>query len=190
MKNILVIPYWVQEQLARNKLRLPEVLEYEKARQVLSAHDMATLVSAAIVFENVIGKTGDLNACSGVPSNAIVEAWQASATAEQREDCNRVISLSYDDSIVADLRERLLSANAYDERHPQPFITYDLTPTTVGVVIYPGYFVEGTDYQDKSILLLESILRVFYAYDSHHEVAKHECFKHYLHLLSSRTVIV
>jgi hypothetical protein len=38
--------------------------------------------------------------------------------------------------------------------------------------------------------LIESVLRVFYAYEPHHVVAQTELFKQYLRLLSSRTVIV
>lgn len=190
MKTILVIPFWVQEQLNRNKLRLQELLEFGKARKVLSAHDMATAATAFTYWEHLAGVERNDNDIYPVEENSIQSIWRASATAEEQEELERVLNLSYDSSIIEDLRHRLFEAESFDERHQQPFNTYDLTPDTVAVVVYPGYFVKGAAFQDRSVQLLESVLRVFYAYDSHHEVAKHSCFKQYLRLLSSRTVIV
>lgn len=190
MKHILVIPFWVQEQLNRNKLRLHELLEFGKARKVLSAHDMATVATATHCWDYVTGHLEGEENTYPVGRDGLLDAWRASATAEEQEDLNRLLSLSYDPSIIADIKHRLFDAGSADERHQQPFNTYDLTPEIVAVVIYPGHFVEGAAFQDRSVLLLESVLRVFYAYDPHHEVAKHPCFKQYLRLLSSRTVIV
>lgn len=190
MKSILVIPFWVQEQLNRNKLRLHELLEFGKARKVLSAHDMATAATAFTFWEHVIGVERNDNDIYPVEECSLQSIWRASATTEEMEELDRVLSLSYDPSIIDDLSHRLFTAESLNERHDQPFNTYDLTPETVAVVIYPGYFVKGAAFQDRSVTLLESVLRVFYAYDSHHEVAKHPCFKQYLRLLSSRAVIL
>lgn len=188
MKNILMIPYWIHEQLNRNKLRVEELLDYSKINRVLSAVDKASLLRVYTELDRLIGKRPESDV-DPLPENSLYHLWERTA-GDHAEDFRRATNLSYDLSVSQDLTDRLFSQDSYDPRYPEPFNTYDLASTVVGVVVYPGHFVEGVPHQDKSILVLESILRVFYAYDSHHEVARHPCFKQYLRLLQPRSVIV
>lgn len=189
MKNILLIPYWTHEQLNRNKLRIEELLDYSKINRVLSAVDKALLLRMGDDLHRLVGKLRNDDDCPVAAENSLYSLWERTA-GEDLEDFQRISGLSYDYGVSQDIVERLFSATSYDARYPEPFNTYDLASTTVGVVVYPGHFVEGVPHQDKSIAVLESILRVFYAYDSHHEVARHPCFKQYLRLLQPRSVIV
>lgn len=189
MKKILVIPYWVHEQLNRNNLRLADVLDYSKVRKVLSATDMSALLAECDKLEPLIGPC-EQPCYEGDTPESLHNLWCKTRGVDDVDDLNRITNLSYDLSVQSDWRTRLFDPASYDERYPEAFNTYDLAPGVVAVVVYPGHFTAEQPHQDKSILLIESILRVFYAYESHHEVARHPCFKQYLRLLQPRSVIV
>jgi hypothetical protein len=185
MKKVVLIPHWVQDTLNRHKLQLVDVLDFQKIRGLFSVNDLAGCL-AMECFEAL---------CYGasIPDQSSLtlrSAWFDSATAEQKSEVSRIDMLSMDGSVQSDLKNRLFSMESRDERYTKPFITYDLSPSIGAAVIYPGYFVDGEEYSDTSLSLIESVLRVFYAYDSHHAVARSELFKQYLQLLSNKTVIV
>ena len=185
MKSVVLIPHWVQETLNRHKLQLGDVLDFQKIRVLLSIQDLAGLLATECFEALCYGAS--IPDQSSYPLRA---AWFKSASAEQQVEVSRIDMLSMDSSVQNDIRNRLFTPESRDDRYEKPFITYDLSPEIAAAVIYPGYFVDGEEYSETSLCLIESVLRVFYAYDSHHAVARSELFKQYLLLLSNKTVIV
>lgn len=189
MKQVVLIPHWVQETLNRHKLQLVDVLDFQKISGLISIQDLASLLAMDRFEQQCYG--------ADVPDKSNMElrfAWERSAQPQQQALIQQLDRMSFDDSVRNDVYHRLFSPDLntdYDTgRYPKAFITYDLSPTIAGVVIFPGHFADGSVHDDKSLALIESVLQIFYAYDAHHVVAQSELFKQYLRLLSNKTVIV
>jgi len=178
-KQLILIPFWIQEILGRNKLPLSTCLELDKIKPIISLNDVSAFYALQGYFKHVIG-------IDVFPS--LFSCWCDSIT-EQNVDVlkyrDTVSLLSTDTTINKDMYNRLFDPSSKSSQYDEPFKVYDLTPEIAGVVIYPGYFLEQTDcVQQKN--LIEAILKVLYVYDAYHDVACTPSFKRYLELLSNK----
>ncbi len=178
-KAIVLIPHWVQEILQRNQLPLSACLDLEKIKPIMSLNDLVSFAALQSFYKQITGADS--------PMNSLLWVWSQSfpTTNVEMKDFlwNKVNTLSSDASFKNEVKTRLLSADARVSQHKDAFITYDLQPQVVGVVIFPGFFVGeyGSEFQKP---LVEAILKLLYVYESTHEVAKTPLFKRYLELLS------
>lgn len=182
-KEIILIPYWIQEVLARNQLALSACLDIEKIKPLLSLNDLVSFIT--------LQDPKYFQLSTSIPNNIskLVSIWN-SITSTNKELSNfcwtTLLPMSNDVSFHKDLVARLFEAETQSSRFKEPFVVYDLTPDTVGVVIYPGYFVQGVNNYDLHKSLIEELLEVLYRYSSFSDVAKTSTFKQYLDLLSSK----
>lgn len=178
-KQIVFIPYWVQETLQRNQLPLADCLNLAKIQPLMSLNDVVAFYTLQDYYERVMGiqafaPTGLFwSWINGIPEGESV----------LRSFYNSVSTLSCDKTFKQEVESRLFHEDAKTQFYTKPFITYDLTPEVCGVVIYPGYFV-GNNLFELQRSVVEAILKVLYVYDPSHEVAKTPLFKKYLELLS------
>lgn len=180
-RQIILIPYWIQDTLRRRGLPLATVLDFKALRQVLPLEDIATLVALQDYWGTVCGLR---EPCVG----DVVLTWFKQVGFAGSEDnqqlSNTVIPLSKDASIRKDLQARLFEGSVRLEHREDPYITYDLTPEFAGAVISPGFF--GGRSEHKLVLrFVQAMLKVLYVYEPHHEVAKAPLFRRYLSLLSA-----
>lgn len=185
MNKVILVPHWVQETLRRNQMNLNECLDFSKIRSILSTNDLAGFLA----LQEFAGYLyGDEENFTRYPD--LLAEWSEGASGENLNYLQITLpALANDASIVNEVKARLFSPESKDSRYEEAFITYDLKPSTVGVVVYPGHFVTGSK-QKLELPLIESILKVFYVYTPYHIVAGTDFFKKYLHLLSSKSVIV
>jgi hypothetical protein len=186
-KQIVLIPYWVQEIMQRNKLPLSDCLDLAKLRPLISLNDLLMFAVMDNCQEEIIGS---LPGQDTVPSyfQSIIWEWSKIIPTNEHElndFCWKSIStISKDVSILNELKERLFCEDAKSSMYEKPFITYDLTPGITGVVIFPGFFTSARKKEFQKPLV-EAILKLSYVYDSTHEVAKTPLFKRYLELLAA-----
>lgn len=184
-KDLILIPYWIKEALERNGLPLSSCLDLGKIKPILSLKDLVLLVTLQKpFFQNIV--TG-VEASSGSLTMAWVEGIGTANSAPDREllafRSETILPLSEDESNFKELAIRLFDKDSFVSRYENPFIIYDLTPDTIGVVIYPGHFtIPNNIVLQKQ--LIESVIETMYAYAPFHEVAKTVYFKRYLTLLS------
>ena len=181
MPQIIMIPHWVLEIMNRNQLGKADCLDYQKIKDIMSVNDQ--LVFCATQNENMRVMGVDYVSPSlawlwsaGVPND------QATLKQYLRNDFDR---MSRDDSIKQQVIDRLFTplATSTENSEKNSFITYDITPSVVGVVLKPGYFTEPNNYK-LQLEVIRSVLKILYMYETYHEVAKHSVFKRYLELLS------
>lgn len=177
-KQIVLIPFWVHEAMTRNQLPLAECLNLPVLRPVLALQDLVGFCTLQNFLRQLTGVE---------VSDGLFEHLLDSIPADQPDlkdfFLNQVWAMQGDESFRRDIQARLFEPELKQSCYEEPFITYDLTPTVVGVVIFPGFFTKnGT--QELQSNLISAILKVLYVYDTYSEVAKTSLFKRYLELLS------
>lgn len=179
-KRIVFIPYWVQDVLSRNKMQLADCLDVAKIKPVLALNDLLCFAALQRFSDRLFGRP--------VTNDELYWIWASSAEGnpEARNFLHsKVSTMSIDESYTTEVQSRLFDVDAHTAQYENPFITYDLTPEVVGVVIYPGYFTSNSNSElQKSFV--SAILKVLYVYEPSHEVAKTPLFKRYLELLSTK----
>lgn len=180
-KQIILIPYWVQEILRRNKLDLSVCLDLKQLKAIMSLSDLAGFVAL-----------GDhLGMLTGIQDATIGDtfwAWSKSTAVndtETRAFHDMVCTLARDTTVQADLCARLFDEGARQPHYEKAFDIYDLTPEFAGVVVYPGFFGKSGNLQ-LHFPLVEAMLKALYVYIPYSEVAKTALFKRYLELLSAK----
>lgn len=177
-KEIVLIPHWIQETLKRNQLPLTACLELKTIRPLVALSDLIAFCALQERLEYVLG---------AYSSNYLFNAWMDSFPSDDPELKNffltSIWSVVHDATVQKDVHERLFVPEARISQYEEPFITYDLTPTVLGVVIYPGFFVASST-KELQRSLIAAILKVLYVYSTYSEVAKTSLFKRYLELLS------
>lgn len=180
IKRIVLIPHWVQDILSRNKMPLSDCLNVGKIKPVMALSDLLCFAALQKHMQHVFG--------SPVVGDELYWLWLESVgdNAELRKFVNdSVMGLSRDPSYNREVYSRLFEEDSKNVHQENAFITYDLSPEVVGVVIHPGFFVSQHNLElQKS--LVKAILKVLYVYAPSHEVAKTPLFKRYLELLNGK----
>jgi len=176
--GVMLIPYWIEETLKRNKLPLATCLDFPKLKPLLSINDMIGFSAMCNFDKYLFGAEQNIN-------SAFV--WSNSIPEDQPEVSkylwNSIAQYDCDESILREVQSRLFDEAAKCDRFTKAFAVHDLSPKVLGVVIYPGYFTkEGK--RDLSFSLIGEILKVLYVYLPYHEVVKTPLYRRNLELLS------
>jgi hypothetical protein len=176
-KEFVLIPYWIQETLNRNKLPMSAALDLGKLREVTSVNDLISFYTLQESFDKLVGAP-----CV----SCLFWAWEENIPMDNTElkkyYNNIVISLSSDPSFRNDIQTRLFDEGAKQDQYKEPFALYDLSPKVTGIVIYPGHFTNKVD-KKKQKLIIDAMLKELYVYNTQHEVANLPMFRRYLELL-------
>jgi len=184
-KQMILIPYWIQDTLKRTKMPLETCLDFIKLKPILSLNDLITFSTLQEYVQHVTG-VSDVS--------TLVWTWSDSIPADQpamsKYYWETITPMGKDLSFRAEIWARLFDkdsdkADGYAGRneHPVPFAVYDLSPDVCGVVIYPGFFTDPVA-PELRLAVVEAILKVLYVYNAPHEVASTPLFKRYLELLA------
>lgn len=178
-RQIVLIPYWIEDTLRRRQLPLATVLDFPKLRAVTALEDLAGLVALQEQWGVLCGLK---EPCVG----SLVSQWFKTVGFAGAADndflSNTVLPIAADASVVKELQARLFAGSTRIDSREEPFNTYDLTPEFAGAVINPGFFGGKTDA--KLVLsFARAMLKVLYVYEPQHEVAKTPLFRRYLSLL-------
>jgi hypothetical protein len=124
VKTILV-PYWIQQVLARNKMNYIDLLDYDKVRKVMSAEDIASL----LVFELGAASNAKLSQRSLLKQlfttdSGLFDVWNFNPKSpeNEKEFTNVIQPLSHSQDLANNVVERLcfdeaveFDANSYGD---------------------------------------------------------------------------
>ena len=106
----VLVPYWVQQVLARNKMNYIDILDYEKVRKVMSADDVASMMALNNLNNNNMTKFSKhtlLNELFRDWSNGDLWWGSQKSDANQKEYNNVIQPLSTADITLNNVFERL-----------------------------------------------------------------------------------
>lgn len=182
-KTFVLVPYWADEALRRAKQPVSGLLDFSKARQLYSTNDLAQI----LVLQPDLGNLADIQ--PGMePATTLISHWYSVRCPEDRAFLdNTVVPISMNGETTREARTRLFDPSVRRERDTCAFNTYDITPQVGAVVIYPGWFQLGVQ-TSLQLELIEAVLKAFYVFQTHTEVASSPWFKQYLQTLLREAV--
>ncbi len=173
-KSIVLIPFWVEDVLRRNKLTLASVLDYTRVAELMSMEDRSAFLT--------LQRANKIGLFAGAVNSYLLGSWEQSALKEQKAVLDSaVVPMSYSETAVNDSLERLKLGET-----PKPECHYkvvDFDRNALGVILYPGC-VEALLEKETALALTREILNVFYGYYEVHEVSSLPLFAKYLELIS------
>lgn len=179
-KQIVLIPYWIQDTLKRKNISLIEAFNLPKLKDMVAQNDLIGFFSLQSEFEKLIGVRY---------TDSLWDVWYKSIPKDNKELIkyfnDMILPISRDCSIKEDIHGRLFSGSNKEEKYPDPFTVIDLTQDAAGIVIYPGHYHEQADAEQQETLI-EALLKLLYIYNTHDVVARTEIFKRYLELLANK----
>ena len=185
----MLIPHWVHEALARQKLPLSECLNFAVLQKISSVNDLACFYGLQHYIEELVYASGTLG-----------RGWESTAADKDSRVLlmQTILPLAAHLQASGEIESRLFSPQSRLPWHDEPFSIHDITREVGGVVIYPGFFVgdgqgdgqpEGKPNTWREQLVV-GLLKVLYAYNASHEVSGTRLFRHYLDMLSGRQLTV
>lgn len=183
-KPVILIPYFIHNTLKRNGLNLSECLDLLKLREYFSIEDLAIFSSLNSV-DGFLAVFGGKKEFYYGDSNFISMTWCKNVdkiVPEKKENFQNTLSLINRLESWNDTSSRLFSKDCIEVESDVQYEVHDFESGFLGVVIYPGKFINNDIGLHKS--LISDVLDVFYAYLKFHEVARSAYFRRYLELLS------
>lgn len=193
-KSVIYIPHWVKGIFERQNRPLSELLQFDKAKEVLSLSEMANILNlngrrlwdakfdpetGYPVYDGLSGGIADMG-----PD--IADIWKKSATANRSADNSAALAVienatlfSYGKACDNELNVRLFALESKEDHLQLPFITYDIESDVALVVVYPGFF-NAKLYPAIKYDLLVGVLKVLYVYNTYASVCKTPYFRKYL----------
>ena len=172
---MVLVPYWVENVLKRNRLKFTDVLNYAKMRELMSVED----VSAFLHFQ-----TTDLIApLRGAECSILLSSWEQTRSAnDPTELASVVIPLSQSEATASDAMQRNL-VPAMDLDIPV-YQLVDVEREVLIVVIREG-FSEVMQDNAKALDFLRDVLKQYYIYMDVHQVSTLQVFRNYLERLNA-----
>lgn len=150
-------------------------------KQIVSVEDLAGFAAAQQFLAHIFG--------APIDAYGLEISWNENSNDASREYIRRVINLhKADANTVEGVRSRLFTPDVLSNNKDKiPFITYDLSPTALGIVIQPGFF-STTPNRNLQFSLVDATLSALYESCDRHVVNATPLFRKYLELLSERLV--
>lgn len=174
-KAMVLVPYWVENVLKRNRLKFTDVLNYAKMRELMSVED----VSAFLHFQS----TDQIAALRGVDRSILLSSWeQTRSTNDPAELASVVIPLSQSEATAIDSAQRYLTP-ATDLDIPV-YQLVDVEREVLVVVVRQG-FEEIMQQPAHELEFLREVLKQYYIYLEVHQVSSLQVFRNYLERLNA-----
>ena len=174
-KAMVLVPYWVENVLKRNRLKFTDVLNYAKMRELMSVED----VSAFLHFQS----TDQIAVLKGVDCSILLSSWeQTRSTNDPTELASVVIPLSQSEATANDAMQRYLSpATDLDI----PVFQILVVEREVLVVVVRQGFDEVMQQPARELDFLREVLKQYYVYLDVHQVSSLQVFRNYLERLNA-----
>lgn len=174
-KAMVLVPYWVENVLKRNRLKFTDVLNYAKMRELMSVED----VSAFLHFQT----TDWIAPLRGAECSILLSSWEQTRSAnDPTELASVVIPLSQSEATASDAMQRNL-VPAMDLDIPV-YQLVDVEREVLIVVIREG-FSEVMQDNAKALDFLRDVLKQYYIYMDVHQVSTLQVFRNYLERLNA-----
>ena len=174
-KAMVLVPYWVENVLKRNRLKFTDVLNYAKMRELMSVED----VSAFLHFQS----TDQIATLRGVDRSILLSSWeQTRSTNDPAELASVVIPLSQSEATAIDSAQRYLTP-ATDLDIPV-YQLVDVEREVLVVVVRQG-FEEIMQQPAHELEFLREVHKQYYIYLEVHQVSSLQVFRNYLERLNA-----
>lgn len=182
MKNVIIVPSWIQRVLAREHLAVKDVLCYPKLRDLVAAADIR-----ALVLIQSFGPFREYHV-SDTDSTALLKAWCTGMTPEQATDLEQSLALGTDNQIDKDHLKFLIQGETRTSGNETGFEVIPGDANNILLVLKDGYF-GSEDYNNQDINIVENILRVLYGEYVQEQVARTPIFRRYVKALSCASAV-
>jgi hypothetical protein len=182
-----LVPYWIQQAMARNKLNYIDLLDYDKLRSILSIEDIASLLAlnTTCLFPKRFDQA-DVFAQLFVSETYLYFTWSDRMSATNRVEFDNVISpLSRSDALVKSTMDRLLSDNPLNFDIISSGDLYQLQVNNDGSVfafIQKG-LLSALEDRNCALKLVSDYLQALYGLLTIPEVSARSAFKLYYKLI-------
>lgn len=178
--SFVLIPFWVEKVLKRNKLSLKDILDYEKIRKYFSMEDLAGLLS--------IQDSGSFNVFQKFTLRTVLlSSWEKTSGVLSAELGSAVIPLSYSEEVKSYVTMKIVGDDVTSQEVNEPsYRIVDIERNTFCIVLYPG-FLKLQEVVESLLNFVRDILKVFYVYHKVEDVSKEPIFRFYLDLLEGST---
>lgn len=197
-KSVVYVPYWVKGIFERHNRPFSELLQFDKACEVLSTQELANVLNVNLrqLYDAKFDpKTGLPEISYGTWQEEqmgprLIDIWRKQTTANPTANNSAAIAKLENAQLISGSNEcdqevnaRLFDPSSQQDRYKVPFITYDVDPSVVFVVIHPGFF-NVQEYMKLKFAMLEAVLKTLYVYNTYASVCKTPYFRKYLELLA------
>jgi hypothetical protein len=169
--NVIPVPYWIVDTLHKHGMRSADILDYDKARSVLSIEDMATVVAMSQIVRdsNVVaplsvdGIQNEWSVVKGarlVSNNSDGNNW--SPPAVLRPEYQDYISrIGWSEQCTQEVSARLTESY---RREGEPTYTLLECEREYSLLVCRPGFIEGLGRAKFQFGLIERIVELFYVY--------------------------
>jgi hypothetical protein len=180
MKNVIIVPSWIQRVLAREHLAVKDVLCYSKVSELLAPADIRAL--------NLIQSYGPF--CeyhiTETDSTALLKAWRSGLSQDQVIALDEVLDPGVNHQIDKDHLKFLIQGESRASGSEKGFEVIPGDANNILLVLKDGYF-GSEDYNNQDINIVENILRVLYGEFVPEQVARTSISRRYVKALSCQT---
>lgn len=172
--SFVLVPFWIENVLKRNKLSCRDLLQYDTVRSLMSVEDTASLLATQSctklkMFENY--------------NNILLSSWEKSNNPKSRYELGSTVThLSCSEDIRTSVFNRLVS-DEYPQDDSDKFKIIDIDRNIFCIVLYEG-FITSMIKEAMQLNLIRDILKISYMYRRVHEVSEYPIFDDYLNLLN------
>lgn len=178
--SFILIPFWVEKALKRNKLSLKDILDYQLIRKFFSLEDLAGLVS----FQQSNGLEVFNNFYNGV----LLSSWEKTSGPLKAELGSAIIPLSDSEEVKNYVIMRLNTHVTQEDINELDFYkVVDIERNTFCIVFNEGFLQSVQTSFESMLSFVRNILKVFYVYHSVDVVSKQPLFKTYIDMLNGST---
>lgn len=177
MKNVVIVPSWIQRVLAREHLAVKDVLCYTKLCDLLAPADLR-----AMVLLQSHGPFCEYHV-TDFDSSALLKAWITGMSQEKISEMESLLNLHGDKQLDKDHLKFLIQG---ETRQSDVQKGYEVIPgdsNIILLVLKDGYF-GSEDYNNQDINTVENILRVLYGEFVPEQVAQTPIFRRYVKAVS------
>lgn len=193
-QNIMVIPYWVAAVIRRKNMKMEDLLNFQKAQEVLAENDIKSMLAAHRFAEDIF--PAHLLKSNGSP---FWEWWfQNDSTTEGRKKIEELSNqVKLDPNFFKDQQARMFAktTNNLDvyisKSDPEKgFEVVALRDQAVGVILYNS-LRDRLDYRaEVQYEMLHDIVKLLYAYEHPTQVNSTRVYGMYLETLYSRKAVL
>jgi hypothetical protein len=177
MKNVIIVPSWIQRVLAREHLAVKDVLCYTKLCDLLAPADLRALVQI-----QCYGPFAEYQVTES-DSTALLQAWMTGMSQEKIDELQSLLNLGSGNQIDKDHLKFLIQGETRSTDSQKGFEVIPGDSNNILLVLKDGYF-GSEDYNNQDINIVENILNVLYGEYVHEQIARTSIFRRYVKALA------
>ena len=174
-KAMVIVPYWVENVLKRNRLAFTEVLNYGKMRGLMSVEDLSAFL--------YLQRADKIDLFKNAVNTYLLSSWEQTRSSDEKTELvSVVVPLSYSEETVNDVVERLSQVQEDTEQNAYDIV--DFAREAFVVVLRKG-FMQSMATPVKQLDFVRDLLKLYYCYYEPHEVSSLQIFQNYLDRLNT-----